>query len=296
MIETLDVIKNLLSSCSGGPLQKLSDEFLSKEYENDWVLPLKPFGLREGTTQTRKGTPDLWTKTKLGSHVFIQATGDKTRGKMLGDLKKSLRKLKEISELDDPQYVAFVNYNPDPEEVHECENLCKDNSIEFAYYDNVSIAKKLMETYTDLQAKYLSINAFWELGKVTEGNDTLKCMSCHREINVHSEAKDNGLFCSFAENSTKISGVFWVHEGNCLDNYKREFELPNLSIEPIRDYTIPTVFISRLMWVMRLIQSGVEIETAAYINLHNFYTFASNQVFRAPNEKEIQRMKEIYGE
>ncbi|MFV1008051.1 hypothetical protein [Bacillus cereus] len=296
MLDTLDVIKRLLRGCTSGPLQKLAAEYITKkkqELELDWSFPLKPFGLKEGTAQTKPGTPDLWTEKADGKFVFIQATGDKTKGKMLGDLKKSVKKMKKLGDYSGSHYIAFLNYDPDLKELKECRELCATHSITFEYFDNVTISEDLMKQYTDLQAKYLGINVFWEEGKLIEDPEPLKCMSCYKVIRTDNDIEDAGLFCTTAKSVDELDCVFWVHE-QCLDSYKKSFDLKHLSTESIRDFLIPTVYISRILQFMGFLQGGVQIDSAAYINLHNFIVFASNYVYRAQTEKELERIDQIY--
>lgn len=140
---------------SSGELQRLAVELLPCLY-SDWGI-VHQSGTVEGTLKTRKGTPDAWCEREDGSYVYIQATGDIQKGKILEDLKKSINKLVKIDANEGALCVAFLNFDPQNEEIEECKRLAKKHSCDFIYYSNSEIAKLLDTHHNDLRYKYLKI-------------------------------------------------------------------------------------------------------------------------------------------
>ena len=146
----------LLKGLSSGELQQLAFELLpriSKKYRR-----IIHSGAVEGTFKTRKGTPDQWCEKPDGGFIYIEVTTDSTRGKVLSDLKKSIESLEKIKKMAQSEYVAFINFEPSPEEIHECKRLCQQKGIGFDLFNNSRIAKYLDEPQNhDLRFKYLNI-------------------------------------------------------------------------------------------------------------------------------------------
>ncbi|MBS4027308.1 MAG: hypothetical protein KGZ58_01615 [Ignavibacteriales bacterium] len=127
----------LLEKLSGGELQQLAVKLLPiihPRYEN-----LIHSGAVEGTTKTRKGTPDVWTKTTNNEFICVQATSDSSKGKMYDDVEKTILKF-ENENLEIKEYVAFLNFEPQTSEVQQCENFCRQNNIVFTYFPNSKIS------------------------------------------------------------------------------------------------------------------------------------------------------------
>lgn len=145
-----------LKSLSAGELQQLAVDLLPRLYDN-WTTLIHSGGV-EGTNKTRKGTPDAWCETNEGNMVYIQATGDSSSGKMLADLDKSIKKLVRIKKNNNAICISFLSYDPQADEVEECNNLCKVNSSIYKLYHNREVAKilDLLENH-DLRLKYLNI-------------------------------------------------------------------------------------------------------------------------------------------
>ncbi|RFB26970.1 hypothetical protein [Bacillus sp. LB(2018)] len=149
----------LLDRLDSGDLQNLAVELLTRE-NTDWEK-MSQSGIVEGSRKTRKGTPDAWCKTKGGATVYIQATGDKAKGKMLGDLEKSIKKLDELNQTSGAFCIAFLSYDPQPEEVSQCESLCKQKNCTFQFYNNTEISTLLDSKYQDLRKGYLGITMLY---------------------------------------------------------------------------------------------------------------------------------------
>jgi hypothetical protein len=142
---------------SSGELQRLAVELLPRLYK-DWGT-VHQSGTVEGTLKTRKGTPDAWCERTDESYVYIQATGDPQKGKILDDLKKSIKKLVTIDANEGALCIAFLNFDPQNEEIEECKKLVKKHNCYFEYYTNSEIANLLDNKHTDLRYKYLRIQS-----------------------------------------------------------------------------------------------------------------------------------------
>lgn len=145
----------LLDRLDPGDLQNLAVELLTKE-NPDWEK-MSQNGIVEGSRKTRKGTPDAWCKTKGGATVYIQATGDKAKGKMFEDLEKSIKKLDELKQTIGAFCIAFLSYDPQPEEVSQCESLCAQKNCAFQFYNNTEVSALLDSKYQELRKNYLGI-------------------------------------------------------------------------------------------------------------------------------------------
>jgi hypothetical protein len=146
----------MIRQLSPGELQRLAADLLPRLY-NDWG-PVIQSGTVEGTLKTRKGTPDAWCERVDESYVYIQATGDMGKGKVLEDLTKSIKKLVTIDANEGALCVAFINFDAQPEEINECKMLAQKHKTQFVYYNNSSIAMLLdSEDHQDLRYKYLKI-------------------------------------------------------------------------------------------------------------------------------------------
>jgi|GEM_PF-4260957 len=145
----------LLQAMSSGEVQRLAVDFLTRLHP-EWG-PITQSGIVEGTLKTRKGTPDAFCERDNGTYVYIQATGDKQKGKILEDLKKSLNQLVSLEINEGALCVAFLNFDPQADEIEECKRLAQKHKCEFVFYSNSQIAKLLDEIHHDLRYKYLKI-------------------------------------------------------------------------------------------------------------------------------------------
>lgn len=82
----INLTEMALSHLSGGPLQRLAVDLLPRLH-SDWG-GIEPYGIYEGSSSTRKGTPDAYCERVNGTTVYIQATGDKKPNKVKEDLEK----------------------------------------------------------------------------------------------------------------------------------------------------------------------------------------------------------------
>ncbi|MDN4067688.1 hypothetical protein QYF50_07250 [Paenibacillus vini] len=145
----------MLGQLSAGELQNLACDLLHRLYQ-DWGVIHKSGGV-EGTNKTRKGTPDAWCERDDGTLVYIQATSDRAKGKILGDLEKSIEELKKNNKNQEALCIAFLSFDPQSEEIEKCKKLANANGCEFRYYSNSEISKILEAKYPPLAAKYLKI-------------------------------------------------------------------------------------------------------------------------------------------
>lgn len=146
----------MIDKLSAGELQRLAVELLPRLH-NDWGT-ITQSGTVEGTFSTRKGTPDAWCERKDETYVYIQATGDKKKGKVLDDLSKSISELVKNNASAGALCVAFISFDAQPEEIIKCKDLTIKHGAQFVYYDNSSIAKLLdNDENHDLRYKYLNI-------------------------------------------------------------------------------------------------------------------------------------------
>jgi hypothetical protein len=147
----------MVRQLSSGELQRLAVELLSRLY-TDWGT-VHQSGTVEGTLKTRKGTPDAWCERMDDSYVYIQATGDPQKGKILEDLKKSIKKLVTIEANENALCIAFLSFDPQTEEIEECKKLAKKHNCSYEYYSNSTIANLLDNEHNDLRYKYLKIQS-----------------------------------------------------------------------------------------------------------------------------------------
>ncbi|NRF95350.1 hypothetical protein HQN89_31225 [Paenibacillus frigoriresistens] len=113
----------MLSRLNAGDLQRLAVDLLPRLHD-DWKQ-INHNGIVEGSSQTRKGTPDAWCTRDNGTYVFIQATGDAAANKIKEDVEKSINELKKIGEIQGALCVAFLKFDPPPKEI-SAGNLVED--------------------------------------------------------------------------------------------------------------------------------------------------------------------------
>ncbi|GEC91341.1 hypothetical protein [Brevibacillus brevis] len=154
---TANLTEQIFKGLSAGELQRLAVDLLPRLY-NDWG-PISQNGIVEGTNQTRKGTPDAWCEREDGSYVCIQATGDSGKGKVKEDLIKSVTILVEKGVANGALCIAFLRFDPHPEEIIECKELCSEEGITFEYYTNSGISKLLDDRFQDLRHRYLKLES-----------------------------------------------------------------------------------------------------------------------------------------
>lgn len=146
----------MLKGLSGGELQQLAFELLPR-MNHEWE-GLIHSGSVEGTFKTRKGTPDMWKESDEGNLVYVQVTTDSKLGKMYEDVAKSIKKLLEENRAEGALCIAFVNTEPQPNEVLRCQTLCQQNGCRFELFHNSKIAKALDQVFNhDLREIFLNI-------------------------------------------------------------------------------------------------------------------------------------------
>ncbi|MHC5534696.1 hypothetical protein [Priestia megaterium] len=169
-----EIAETMLANLSGGELQRLAEEFLTREYK--WSK-LSHYGAVEGGARTRKGIPDIWLQTETDI-IYISATGDKSKGKLYEDVEKSVNEFSGADATKKHKCIAFLNYDPNPQEATDCFDLCNLNNVEFSYYTNNFISESLNSKYQDLRKKYLGMkldNDVWSLVlNNSEDNDLKK--------------------------------------------------------------------------------------------------------------------------
>ncbi|MEW4425891.1 hypothetical protein AB1I68_00185 [Paenibacillus pabuli] len=156
----MELTKILIKSLSAGELQRLACDLLPQLY-TDWQ-GLQMSGGVEGTSKTRKGTPDAWCERENGTLVYIQATADPSKGKIYEDLEKSILKLKSINKNNDALCIAFLSFDPQSDEIEKCKKYAKDNNCSFDYYSNFNVSGLLDENYPELKEKYLNLESSLE--------------------------------------------------------------------------------------------------------------------------------------
>lgn len=171
----LDITKTLLRNLGAGDLQNLAFDILPMVYQ-DWKKPLIHNGICEGGNRTRKGIPDIWGERLDSSLIYIQATADSSKGKMFGDLQKSVDKLVEQGLNDGALCISFLSYEPQPEEVAQCRYYCTINSCGFEFFSNGKVAHLLDQEYNYLRQKYLGVKtSYYYLVDSTSGEPPQTC-------------------------------------------------------------------------------------------------------------------------
>ncbi|WP_394532881.1 hypothetical protein C1N83_28160 (plasmid) [Priestia aryabhattai] len=227
------ITETMLSNLSGGELQKLAQEFLVKE--NNWNK-ISHYGAVEGSVQTRKGIPDIWLETDT-EIIFVSATGDKAKGKLLKDIRKSLKAFSNIKSSKKKRCIAFLNYDPNPNEVDECKNACK-NKAEFEYLTNNYIAKKLCDEYHDLRLHYLGIRLNNErlslllsdtkisnLERIHVFIDGIEWMNADEKVNTAMLVKELLHNAVDHANSSKFEVILYDNALTVIDGGEKRFNL-----------------------------------------------------------------------
>ena len=146
----------MLKGLNGGELQRLAFELLPR-MNHEWE-GLIHSGAVEGTYKTRKGTPDMWKESDEGNLVYIQVTTDSKLGKIYEDIKKSVERLLEEQKAEGALCIAFVNTEPQSNEILRCQTLCQQNGCRFEIFHNSKIAKALNQQFNhDLREYFLNI-------------------------------------------------------------------------------------------------------------------------------------------
>jgi hypothetical protein len=127
----VDITQTLLKNLSGGELQKLAEDLLTRI--NNWKH-ISQYGGCEGGFRTRKGIPDIWAENEIEEITYICATGDSAKGKMLADIISGVNKLVQLGINNTATVISFLNYDPDSEEVIKCRAYCQAKSCKFEYY------------------------------------------------------------------------------------------------------------------------------------------------------------------
>ncbi len=148
----INTTETLIRNLSGGQMQRLAFDLIQL-IEPEWT-EFTPYGICEGGDRTRKGTPDIWCKDTNSNYVYIQATCDSAKGKIIEDLKKSINKLEKINKLRNSTCFAFINFEPDSEEIEDCKKMCKDKMCEFRYISNNQIANYLDNKFEEIKLAY----------------------------------------------------------------------------------------------------------------------------------------------
>ncbi|MEK3879189.1 hypothetical protein [Paenibacillus sp. FSL M7-0420] len=152
MIDTEYMLKRL----SGGELQRLAFELLPRmNHEWDGLIHS---GAVEGTHKTRKGTPDMWKESDEGKLIYVQVTTDSKFGKVYDDIVKSIEQLLELQRAEGALCIAFVNTEPQSNEILRCQELCQQNGCRFEVFHNSKISKALDQLFNnDLRERFLNI-------------------------------------------------------------------------------------------------------------------------------------------
>ncbi|ULO04811.1 hypothetical protein H1230_16825 [Paenibacillus sp. 19GGS1-52] len=153
----MDTTELMLKALDPGALQRLACDLLTLLHTN-WGVIHKSGGV-EGTNKTRKGTPDAWCECEDGTLVYIQATGDSSKGKILNDLEKSIIQLKKLERNIGALCVSFLNFDPQNDEIEKCKAKAKENKCDFMFYSNSGISKLLQKKYPELLKKYLPLQS-----------------------------------------------------------------------------------------------------------------------------------------
>ncbi|KUP22528.1 hypothetical protein [Paenibacillus sp. DMB5] len=161
----MDAIEIMLRALDSGSLQRLACDMLPLLHTN-WKGINKSGGV-EGTNKTRKGTPDAWCEREDGTLVYIQATGDPKKGKIIDDLNKSLNQLKSLDKNVGALCIAFLNFDPQNVEIEMCKVKAKEYECEFKFYSNSKISKLLQDNFPEIVKKYLPVHSS-EVKKVFE--------------------------------------------------------------------------------------------------------------------------------
>jgi hypothetical protein len=156
VVEDLKDTEYMLKGLSGGELQRLAFELLPR-MNHEWE-GLIHSGAVEGTHKTRKGTPDMWKESDEGNLIYVQVTTDSKSGKMYEDVAKSVEHLLEEHRAEGALCIAFVNTEPQSNEVLRCQALCQQNGCRFEIFHNSKIAKALNQVFNhDLREYFLNI-------------------------------------------------------------------------------------------------------------------------------------------
>lgn len=157
MVENLIDTEYMLKRLSGGELQRLAFELLPRmNHEWDGLIHS---GAVEGTHKTRKGTPDMWKESDDGDLIYVQVTTDSKFGKVYEDIAKSIEQLLELQRAEGALCIAFVNTEPQSNEILRCQALCQQNGCRFEIFHNSKIAKALDQVFNyDLREMFLNMS------------------------------------------------------------------------------------------------------------------------------------------
>jgi hypothetical protein len=137
----MDQTEILIRNMDGGAFQQLAFDLIPK-IRPDIISPVHS-GAVEGTSKTRKGTPDIWGKTRDGSIVYVSVTANPQSGKMFDDVKKSITQLQELGLEKGALCIAFLSFEPQHKEFVECEKYCEKYGCRFEVITNSKISSIL---------------------------------------------------------------------------------------------------------------------------------------------------------
>ncbi|EJV42891.1 hypothetical protein IEK_05586 [Bacillus toyonensis] len=219
-----------------GALQNLAEEIIRREYPE--YKDFNHNGNVEGGDQTRPGQPDIQCKDVNGNTVHIQVT--KERSKIVKDLNESIQVLEANNKLDGATCVIFINSDPDPQKIIDCQKICDDNNCTLKIFNCNSISQLLDTQYPELRSKYLFIE---DTGRPTVvldcttwlvGNDL---NAQYRLVNIGKNAATNiNLTARRIKNEEEeASSICWW--GTLLPNESKGWPLDTLigSSEVLKD-------------------------------------------------------------
>lgn len=142
-----------LKALSGGDFQQLMFKLLPRiesKYEG-----LINSGAVEGTSKTRKGTPDIWLKRDENTLICFEITVDHKKNKLTNDLEKCINLYEEENK---KEYICVLNYEPQYTWIKPLEEICSENNIIFTLIHNSKIAIELdKKSNHDLREIFLNI-------------------------------------------------------------------------------------------------------------------------------------------
>lgn len=188
----------LIRGLDGGSLQRLAYDLIPKIRPD--IVGLIHSGAMEGTIKTRKGTPDIWGKTKDGSIVYISVTADSHKGKMYDDVEKSIEQLKDLKIEKGALCIAFLNFEPQHEEVVKCEKYCEQHGCRFEIINNSKISSTLnFIPYHGLRLKYLGLPPSTTFIGLDDFQESIIRRSVHLKFSANFMGRERDMACLVEE-------------------------------------------------------------------------------------------------
>lgn len=142
-----------LKAMNGGQFQQFAESFLRNEFEN--IDYLTDYGAVEGTGKTRTGQPDIYFNISNEAYA-VEVTTDNNNSKLIKDTEKAIEFLNEI-DFEVKWIILFLNFEPNPQKIDECIQLCRSHNICFKAYSNSDICWKLDYHFLHLRYDWLKI-------------------------------------------------------------------------------------------------------------------------------------------